>query len=291
MNLVFECLYDGRALTGESPVWDAPNNALWWVDITAKTVFRMDMASRAVRSWTMPAVVAAVALTDDERIAVALPDGIYLFHTETKRLDKLVDPEPERPTNRLNDAKVGPDGAYWVGSMDDRPSKEPVGALHRVTRDGRSTRMVEGLTIANGLAWSADGRTMFLTDTRGPWIDRWDFDPSSGAISNRTRIAVLSNEDGRPDGGAADMDGGYWSAGVSAACLNRFDRNGLPTAKVPLPFKRPTMVAFGGPDMRTMFVTCQAENRPVEEFAGPYPAGGLFAARVEIPGVAVGRFR
>lgn len=291
MNLVFECLHDGRAQTGESPVWDAPANALWWVDIPAKTLFRMDLGDRAVRSWAMPSAIGAVALTEDERVAVALADGVHLFHPATGALALLVDPEPERPASRLNDAKVGPDGAFWVGSMDDRPVKEAVGALHRVTRDGRSTRVVDGLTITNGLAWSADGRTMFLSDSRGPWIDRWDFDPATGTVSGRTRVATLTNEEGRPDGGATDVDGGYWSAGVSAACLNRFDRDGRLTAKVRLPFNRPTMPAFGGPDMRTLFVTCQAENRPAEELTGPYPAGGIFAARVEIPGVPVGRFR
>jgi len=291
MNLVFECLHDGRALTGESPVWDAPNNALWWVDIPAALVFRMDLASRAVRDWKMPGPPGAVALTEDERIVVALPNGVHLFHPETGKLELVVDPEPERPLNRLNDGKVGPDGAYWVGSMADHAGASPDGALYRVTRDGRFTKLLDGLAVSNGLAWSADGRTMFHTDTRGPWLDRWDFDPATGAVANRTRIATFKNEDGRPDGAATDMEGGYWSAGVSASCLNRFDRDGRLTAKVVLPFPRPTMVAFGGPDMRTLFVTCQAKDQPDEAFTGAYPPGGIFAARVDVPGVPIGRFR
>jgi len=291
MNLVFERLHDGRTLTGESPVWDAPNNALWWVDIPASTVFRMDLSSRAVRDWRMPVPVGAVALTDDERIVVALSNGVHLFHPETRLLELVVDPEPERPFNRLNDCKVGPDGAYWVGTMEDRKGGGAVGALYRVTRSGRVDKLLDGLNVSNGLAWSADGRTMFHSDTRGPWLDRWDFDPATGAATNRTRIVEFKNEDGRPDGGATDMEGGYWSAGVSADCLNRFDRDGRLTAKIALPFPRPTMVAFGGADMRTLFVTCQAKDQPPEAFAGPHPAGGLFAARVDVPGVPVGRFR
>lgn len=291
MNLEFECLHDGRALTGESPVWDAPANALWWVDIPGETVFRLDMASRAVRSWKTPGPVGAVALTEDERIVLALRNGVFLFHPGTGALELVVDPEPDRPLNRLNDCKVGPDGAYWVGTMEDRGGGDPAGALYRVARGGGVSKLLDGINVSNGLAWSADGRTMFHTDTRGPWLDRWDFDPATGAASNRTRIVDFKNEDGRPDGGATDMEGGYWSAGVSADCLNRFDRDGRLTAKVSLPFPRPTMVAFGGPDMRTLFVTCQAANQPPAAFDGAWPAGGLFAARVEVPGVPVGRFR
>jgi sugar lactone lactonase YvrE len=286
-----ECVYDGHARLGESPVWDAANRCLWWVDILAPAVFRIDLASRAVRSWPMPKAVSALALCGDGTLGVALANGVHIFDPETGSLKLLIDPEPERIYSRLNDGKVGPDGAFWIGSMDDRKDKEAIGTLYRVTRDGRAETKIEGLQITNGLAWSADGRTMFHADSRGPWIDRWDLDPATGAISGRTRIATLTNEEGRPDGGATDMEGAYWSCGVSAACLNRFDRDGKLLDRVPLPFPRPTMIAFGGEDMKTLFVTSISDGLAPEILAKAPQAGGLFALRVEVPGVPVGLFR
>jgi sugar lactone lactonase YvrE len=118
--------------------------------------------------------------------------------------------------NLLNDGKVGPDGAFWVGSIDDGTSDTPTGALYRVAGHGEAKRIVGDLRISNGLAWSADGCTMFHSDSRGPWIDAWDFDPGSGMPANRRRIATLTEANGRPDGAATDIEGGYWSCGVSA---------------------------------------------------------------------------
>lgn len=286
----FECLWNGRARIGESPVWDAARKALYWVDILGPALYRLDMDSRALMSWTMPRAVSAVALRADGGLAVALADGVHLFDPETARLDLLVDPEPERPFSRLNDGKVGPDGAFWIGSMDDRPTKEPIGALYRVTRDGGCARMIDGLLITNGLAWTADGRTMFHTDTRGPWIDRWDFDSANGTISNRTRIVTLTNDQGRPDGGAADMEGAYWSCGVSAGCLNRFDRDGRLLQRIDVPVATPTMVAFGGDDMKTLFITSLREHCAPDRLEKKPQTGAVFAMRVDVPGAPIGRF-
>src|SRR3954471_19982588 len=116
----------------------------------------------------------------------------------TEALSLLVSLDDEPRTNRLNDGKVGPDGAFWVGTMDDRAAKEPVAALYRVTADGKTERKITGLVVSNGLAWSGDGCMMFHSDSRACWIDRWAFDPETGHIAGRTRLRTLANEEGRP---------------------------------------------------------------------------------------------
>jgi sugar lactone lactonase YvrE len=164
--------------------------------------------------------------------------------------------------------------------MHEAPERRPLGALFRVAPDGTVERKREGLFTSNGLAWSPDGRTMFHSDSRGCWIERWEFDPQSGAISGQTRIATPQEEDGRPDGATVDAEGTYWSAGVSAGCLNRYTRDGALLARVPVPV--PTMPCFGGPDLRTLFVTSLT------------PAGGdtglVVSARAPVAGVAGWRF-
>ncbi len=286
------CVVDARARVGESPVWDAESNRLFWVDILECRLSALELGSGAVRSWSLPAAVGSIALcAAPDRVAVALPNGVHILSLDSGDLQFLVDPEPGLPTNRLNDGKAGPDGAFWVGSMDDRPVKEPVAALYRIAPDGTAERKIDGLLVSNGLAWSADGRTMFHSNSRGPWIDRWRFDPATGAIGERTRIATLTNESGRPDGGATDLEGAYWSCGVSAGCLNRFSPDGVLLQRVPLPVPAPTMCAFGGPDLRTLFVTSLREGLSAETLARHPQSGGIFALRTDVAGVPVGRFQ
>lgn len=279
---VAEC----QCQVGESIVWDDERNQLLWADIPAGTIYAHDPQSGSLSHWQLPEPVGAFGLADDGRLVVGMVSGVHLFDRASGKLVLLVDPEPEqaanRPKHRLNDGKVGPDGAFWIGSMH---TETPTAALYRVTGDGRAERKVEDLNTSNGLAFSADGRTMFHSDSRQQWIDRHDLDPVSGALSNRVRIASPGETDGRPDGAATDMEGTYWSAGVSAGCLNRYDRDGRLLARIPVPPRAPTMPCFGGPDMKTLFFTSLRRAD-----AGP-DCGNVFAMRVNVAGVPVKRFR
>ena len=219
---------------------------------------------------------------------VAFRDVVGLFDPDCDALAELAVIEPDRPRTRLNDGKVGPDGAFWVGTMDDSGSpREPLGTLYRVHPSGTVEPKVSGLRVSNGLAFAADGRTMFHADTGGPWIDRWDFDPATGAIANRTRIVTT----GRPDGAATDEEGGYWSADVGAARLNRYNRAGDLIAAYDVPVAAPTMPCFGGRDLRTLFVTSLRTGRPAS-LLDRYPLTGItLAAPSPVAGAPVGLFR
>ncbi|HEX3402579.1 MAG TPA: SMP-30/gluconolactonase/LRE family protein, partial [Acetobacteraceae bacterium] len=148
----------------EGPVWDDRERVLWFVDITDQQVLRLDPGSGSLRRFPMPAQVASLGLAASGRLVLALRTGIHLFDPATGQLDFLVNPEPVPATNRMNDGKVGPDGAFWVGSLDDRPKRAAVAALFRITPEGSCTRIVDGLFCSNGLAWSPDGRTMYHAD-------------------------------------------------------------------------------------------------------------------------------
>jgi sugar lactone lactonase YvrE len=148
-----------------------------------------------------------------------------------------------------------------------------------------------GFKISNGIAWSADGSKMYHSDSRGPWVNCWDFDVATGNISNCTRYLDLDDTLGRPDGGAVDLEGCYWSAGVSAGNLNRFAPDGTLLKSIPMPMPNPTMPCFGGPDMKTLYVTSHQENYSPEKRAEFPHAGKLVKLRVEVPGVPVHKFR
>jgi sugar lactone lactonase YvrE len=276
---------------GESPVWDAAHQRLLWVDIVGGEILAADRDGTLIRRWTFNDKVPSFGLCESGHWIVALRKGVHLFDPESERRTLLVEPAPEPATNRLNDGKVGPDGAFWVGTMDDRPDRQPLGSLYRVTGDGKAEKKVEGLTVPNGLAWSPDGRILYHSDSRGRWIDAYAFDAASGAISNKRRIvADITEEQGRPDGGACDLEGAYWSAGVSAQCLHRYSATGELLETVPMPMPACTMPCFGGPDMKTLYVTSSNDGLKGERAQHPN-VGRLAVLQVSVAGAPVAKFR
>lgn len=283
----FEKVAAPHCRVGESIVWDELKRELLWADIPAGRIYALDVATGALADWQLPDPVGSFGLADDGRLVVAMSSGVHMFDRGTGKLDFLTDPEPEqapnRPKNRLNDGKVGPDGAFWVGSMH---AEGLTACLYRIHGDGSFERKVGGLATSNGLAFTTDGRTMFHSDSKQCWVDRYDLDPATGTLSGRTRIAHPDEAMGRPDGAAADIEGRYWSAGVSAGVLNCFGRDGTLVQSIPVPPKRPTMPCFGGEDMRTLYFT--SLRRPED---ATDDCGDVFMTHVEVPGVPIGRFR
>lgn len=276
----------------ECPVYDAAANRLLFCDIPEGTIHAIDLAGGAATSWKFPSVVASFGIAESGRLVVALRDSIVMFDPASGASTTIAEIEKELPTTRLNDGKVGPDGAFWVGTMDKSPDRKPIAALYRVDGSGRVEKKVDQIRVSNGLAFSADGRTLYHSDTRGPWIDRWTLDPSSGAISNRQRFAEPDDTVGRPDGGALDAEGYYWSAGVSAGRLNRFDPDGRLVEGHVVPAVSPTMPCFGGPGLTTLFVSSLREGKSAEQLAQWPLSGSVFRATTPVPaGVPVGRFR
>ncbi|MGO4524865.1 SMP-30/gluconolactonase/LRE family protein [Microvirga sp. 2MCAF35] len=288
--LDFRLLKDVRCGIGESPVWDDRRKVLFFIDIKAPAIHAIRLDGTERRTWTMPRVVGSIGLGTSCRLVVALERTIAVFDPDAERLDIIAEVPGEPAWHRLNDGKVGPDGAFWVGSMDDRPQKEPRASLYRVDGRGRVTRVLEHVClVSNGLAWSADGRTMFHSDSRGPWIDRYDFDPSSGILANRSRFATLDEARGRPDGGACDAEGFYWSSGVSAGRLNRFSPAGEIVETHPVPVPAPTMPCFCGDDLKTLVITSLQPDNPDVLAAAPQ-SGSLFIASSPVAGVRIERW-
>lgn len=274
---------------GESPLWDDRRGWLYCVDIAGHWLHALTLDGTLRRSWPMPGPAAALGLCVSGRVLVALGHRFYRLDPDSGALSDFAQLPAEEPAvTRLNDGKVGPDGAFWVGTMDDRPGeKAPVGALYRLAGDGSIRRIADGLIIANGVAFSADGRALYHADTRGRWIDRWQLDPATGAVAGRERlVADIDEATGRPDGAACDGAGLYWSCGVSAGVLNGWDGRGRLAARYEVPVPAPTMPCFCGPDLRQLVVTSHAQGRAAE-----HPlSGGLFLATMPTSGVAVARF-
>ncbi|SDU25909.1 SMP-30/gluconolactonase/LRE family protein [Stappia sp. ES.058] len=268
-------LSDTRSDLAECPTWDGRSQTLYWCDILGKQLIARDWASGTETIRALPDVIGSFGLTmDPGTLIVALRDSVGLLDLASGDIAALVSIEADDPRTRLNDGKVGPDGAFWVGTMDDRPDRKPIGALYRIDAGGGCTRVIEEVTVSNGLAWSPDNKTLYHADSRPGRIETWDFDVASGTISNRHPFAQMTNESGRPDGGTMDAEGHYWSAGVSAGVVNRFAPDGTLTETLAMPVPRPTMPCFCGPDLDTLVIT---SLRPLADaqMLADYPDSGL----------------
>jgi sugar lactone lactonase YvrE len=275
---------------GESPLWDERRELLFFVDILAPAIHAIRLDGSGLRSWPMPAAAGSIGLTLNGRLIVALKHDLALFDPESGTLAPFARlPPDEPPSTRLNDGKVGPDGAFWVGTMHDVPERQPIGALYRVAPDGSVTKQIDGLTVSNGLAFSHDGALMYHADTRSFWLERWDFSAATGTISGRTRIREFDGGIGLPDGGATDAEGCYWSAGIYGGRINRFSPEGELLDWLAFPVPAPTMPCFCGPDLRLIVATSHRTGAVAAQLDRFPQSGGLFIARAPVSGAPVGR--
>ncbi|MGK9051946.1 SMP-30/gluconolactonase/LRE family protein [Neorhizobium petrolearium] len=286
----FEAL-DGLSLgLGESPVWDDRRGLVFLCDIPTGRLLAIRLGEGLVREWVLGTNVCSLGLCESGRLIVSLARELIVFDPDTGSRETLARLENELGTNRLNDGKVGPDGAFWVGTMDQRAERQAVCSLYRIGPDGRMVAKKDGLFISNGLAWSPDGRTMYHSDSGGKWIERHAFDPATGGIGEGLRIAEPGEAEGRPDGGTTDIEGNYWSAGVSAGCLNHYAPEGRLIGKYALPAPSPTMPCFCGTDLKTLLVTSHRYLSP--EVLDRYPlAGSVFLTPSPVAGTPAHRMK
>jgi sugar lactone lactonase YvrE len=276
------CILDGQFDLAESPVWDAARQALWFVDINAPALHRLDPATAALETWPMPAAIGCLALTQEGDVIVARRDGIWRFDPASGEETLLASSPLENA--RFNDGRCDRQGRFWVGGMSD--SRAPDTALYRLDGDRLIRQgLVGGISISNALAWSPDGATMYHADTPTSCVHAYDYDVKTGAIANRRLFLDLRDSGERPDGATVDSAGNYWVALYGAGKVVQFAPDGRRLRELRLPVKAPTMPCFGGADFRTLYITTARQKHSAEELAKMPLAGGIFSVRVESPGL------
>ena len=193
--------------------------------------------------------------------------------------------EPDRPRNRFNDCRVDPAGRFFCGTKTNGDDGGSGGALHRIDADLSASVAIADTELANGIGWSPDGTTLYFIDSPLQRLDAYEFDPATGEVGDRRTVAEIDPDDGLPDGLAVDAEGGIWVALVKGGMVRRYEPDGRTSAEIRLPVANPTCPGFGGPDLRTLYVT-SAHLRTDPRYADDNPlAGALFALDVGIPGV------
>jgi sugar lactone lactonase YvrE len=279
--------------TGESPVWSATEQAWYWVDIPARLVWRLDHASGQARSWQAPEMVACIAPDARGGLVAGMETGIFRLSPGADGIlaaELLAAPlDGELGAGmRFNDGKCDRQGRFWSGTMFmDMAAKQAVGRLYRYDASGLSGPVVSELLTQNGLAWSPDGRTMYLSDSHPARQLVWafDYDVIDGVPSRQRLFVDMNRHPGRPDGATVDADGCYWTAANDAGRLLRFTPDGRLDREIVLPMSKPSMPCFGGPDLDTLLVTSINAAAPGEQTPSDL-AGAVLLVRPGVRGLA-----
>lgn len=280
---------------GESPVWCSATSRLYWCDIEGRAVHRIDPQTGAHHRWAFDTEPACCALAGEGRLVVACRDGLWALDLASGQRSPLA-PAPYDPrVERFNDGRCDGAGRWWIGTLRDRRDA-PSAALYRWA-GGHLARMGSDVTVGNGLAFSPDQRTLYWADTTAHTIYALDHDPASGELGARRVFARfpgkpsdgdLSRYGGRPDGAAVDSQGCLWTALYEGSRLLRLSPRGEVLGELPLPVRCPTMPCFGGPDLRTLYITTARHKRPADELSAQPWAGRLLSVRVDVPGLPAG---
>jgi sugar lactone lactonase YvrE len=280
-----ELVLDARNELGEGPVWDDEEGCIWWVDIMAGAVHRLDPASGDHTVTEIGQPVGALGLRRGGGLVLAVRDGFALLEAGLTGFRLVAEVEADRPDLRMNDGACDRLGRFWAGTMalDERPD---AGRLYRLDPGGAVTTVLEPVSISNGLAWSPDGATLYYVDTPTCAVDAFDFDAETGALDGRRRVAAIEPAAGFPDGLTVDETGDLWVALWEGGCVRRYSPAGELTGVVSLPASRVTSCAFGGDALDELWITTALPDDPASEPA----AGGLFRVRPGVRGLAPSRF-
>lgn len=287
-NATVECIWPLQAQLGEGPIWLARDHCLWFVDIELRRIHRTSADRTADQTWTVPEDIGFIVPAAGGGYICGLRSGLHRFDPDTSTFSLLNRVEPERPRNRLNDAHVDASGRLWFGTMD-QEERAPTGGLYRVDCSGLSC-VDSGYVIPNGPATSPDGRTLYHVDSLERIVYAFDLQ-SSGALEGRRLFARIDEPGAYPDGLAVDSDGCVWVALFGGWGVQRISSQGKLLEKLRLPVANCTSAAFGGEDLRTLYITTACKTLSAADRAEQPLAGGLFEVRMDTPGLPQHEFR
>lgn len=275
MPITFTRLGDSADLLGESPVWDSTHNCLYWVDSVSRLIRRYQPATATFSHWQAPSMVGCVGLADDGALVTGLADGIYRMDLASGEFTPLLRPDPANPQVRFNDGRTDRFGRFLCGSMG--VHADPQGALYRVSAGGQGEMLANGIRISNTLCFSPSGDTMYFADSLDRSIRAYKYGQALQPLTEPRRFADTEVLGSGPDGATVDAEGYVWVALVQVGRIARFSPDGILNRLIQAPTDMPSCLAFGGPDLATLYVT-SIKNSGSGRAISRHPDGGFLFA-------------
>jgi sugar lactone lactonase YvrE len=291
MNDTAELFIDSRCELGEGVFWHPLQERLFWFDILNKTLFSATAGGIMVDRFTFDATVSAAGVIDADNLAIASAAGIFKLQLSTDHRELLVPLEPNSTTTRSNDGRVDPAGGFWIGTMGLKdPGNIAAGSLYQV-RGGVVTKLLGDIHVPNATCFSPDGRTAYFTDGVTRIVRRVVIDRDTGLPAGEWEDFFVAEPPNEPDGAVIDSEGYMWNAKWNGGCVVRHAPDGSIDRVVKVPVSRPTCPAFGGSDLKTLYITSAREGMTPEQLEKEPLSGSIFAIRVDVPGLPENLFK
>ncbi len=274
-----EVVLDYKCLLGEGPVWDAKRKVICWIDILNGHIHQYSIESKKHTTIQLNEMVGSIAICSDGTFIAGLKSGFAFIDRESKKIQRITDPEAHLPNNRFNDGKVDPEGRFWAGTLS--LTEEPkAGNLYVLEKDLSVSKKIGSVTISNGLAWSPDQKTMYYIDTPTSEIVSFHYEKGTGEISDRKVIIKIPRQDGYPDGMTIDSEGMLWIAHWDGWQVSRWNpQTGEKINKISMPVARVTSCTFGGDNLEDLYITTARKELTEEQLEKQPLAGSLFVLR------------
>jgi sugar lactone lactonase YvrE len=289
-DLQAELVLDAKTMLGEGSIWQPSEDKLYWVDIEGKTLHIYDPATKSDKVWPVGSRIGTVVPVKGGGALVALQNGIHFMDTKTGKLTFINDPLKDTSL-RFNDGKCDPAGRFWVGTLA-LDSRRRGAVLYRFDKDKSIHRMLDSVSISNGIVWTKDKKTMYYNDTPTGTIQGFDYDDKTGGITNRRVVVRIPRGTGSPDGMTIDAEDNLWVALWGGGCVGKFDpRTGQLLQKIKVPAPNVSSCAFGGKNLEILYITtARAWVNPDKLKEFPL-SGGLFEVKPGVRGVPAEFYR
>ncbi|HEY0826663.1 MAG TPA: SMP-30/gluconolactonase/LRE family protein [Bacilli bacterium] len=281
---------DIRARIGEGPCWDAENELLYWVDIMENQIHIHDAKTNENRTIQADQHVGAVVLRQLGGVALAMEHGFYTMDLQTEQFTFIGDPEADLPGNRFNDGKCDAAGRFWAGTMNYNGVGH-TGFLYCLEPNHTIRKVVDGVAISNGLTWSVDHKIMYYIDSVTKQVAAYDYDLSTGGISNRKIVITIPENGGLPDGMTLDAEGMIWIAQWGGYQVSRWNpHTGQQIDSIQLPVSQVSSCTFGGEHMDVLYITTATNGLDSQALLAEPLAGSLFSIKTKVKGVPSYKF-
>ncbi len=279
---------DAGAILGEGPLWHERGRRLYWIDIIGGNIHIYDPATRIDETHAVGEYVSCVVPTNRGTFLIARKHTICEW-SPGRPAKELAFAERQMRKNRFNDGKCDPAGRFWIGSMDMNEVR-PDGALYVMAGDYRIRRILDGMTVSNGLDWSPGGNVMYHVDSPTRRVFAYDCDMKEGSVSNKRTAITIPEGEGYPDGITMDSEGTLWVAHWGGSKVSRWDPDGRLLDEIRVPVSRVSSCTFGGRNLDTLYITTAKYGSGKSGGGDETHAGSLFSVVTDVRGRPANRF-